>query len=336
MIAEVKKVTYPGVRRDRYLVANIGIIIDTVSGKIVRMDIDQDGYLRCDLLVDIPGFNKPAKHFGVHRIVAWEFCEGRDMNLVIDHIDGNKKFNWSSNLRWVTSGENTRAAEAMGLRNVRGEGNGTNKYPEAFIRWICMEYQNGAYPIDVFHKIYGSIPIPQNDPFYTLLWRLKRKEIWPGVVCDYTYDTDTFGSAPKIFLPGKAGKYSESTIRKICNLLSSGKTIYSVVDAIRSEPDCTTQTDKQLYDLVSSIRSRRTWTIISNDYTFPAGGENRISQRDFQSLVDSYDDGFRSYKEIADIISSQCGRNKKVMRTRVKKYLDLKHIPDEGVSIDLS
>lgn len=331
----IKKVTYPGVRPDRYLVTNTGWVYDAIAGKPVNLSIDKDGYFRTDLVTEV---GNPAfyKRVAIHRLVGWEFCPGRDMNLTIDHIDGNKKFNWSSNLRWVTSGENTRAAEALGLRNVRGEANGHSKYPEAFVRLVCKEYEKGRYPLDIYRDITGSTLVDdEHRGLYIFLYNLKNKTIWPGVVKDYSYETDTRDPKGKrTAIPGRQGKFTEATIRQICELLQNGIQFAAIVDMVKNNDDCKDSSDKQLYDLITSIWRGRSWTFISKDYTFQAGfNSTRLRLDDIQEEINLLEKQGMSYREIADTLSAKYGKNKKHMRKQVKRYLDLKSLPDAGVKV---
>lgn len=52
----------------------------------------------------------------VHQLVAEAFCGGKIGGKQINHIDGNKLNNLSTNLEWVTASENIRHALDSGLR----------------------------------------------------------------------------------------------------------------------------------------------------------------------------------------------------------------------------
>lgn len=59
--------------------------------------------------------NGKQKQLLVHRIVAKHFCEGFKEGLHVNHKDGNKENNKSSNLEWVTRSENMLHAVENGL-----------------------------------------------------------------------------------------------------------------------------------------------------------------------------------------------------------------------------
>ena len=60
------------------------------------------------------------KDFLVARLVGDAFLEQlRDTNMTINHIDGNRLNNFSSNLEWVTRAENIRLAFETGLMTTQ-------------------------------------------------------------------------------------------------------------------------------------------------------------------------------------------------------------------------
>ena len=157
------------------------------------------------------------------------FRSNRDISLVVDHKDGNKQNNHYMNLEWVTVKENTRRAEAMGLRNVRGSNNGNSKYTETEIHNICRLFEEGFNVIEVC-KILLNLPedaqtkdiLEIDRNLYTLIRRLKMKELWPDVVSQYSYDTNA-SNVSKIFKPHSSSVFTEEEIHHVCSLYEKKK-----------------------------------------------------------------------------------------------------------------
>ena len=80
---------------------------------IMKGKIDRYGYI-----VHILRGNKTKKYPTVHRLVAFAFIPNPNNYAQIDHIDGNKKNNNVSNLRWCTAKENINNPNTLSNRNV--------------------------------------------------------------------------------------------------------------------------------------------------------------------------------------------------------------------------
>ena len=105
-----RPITFPTVKQNMYAVSDYGTIINAQTG-LIKEQRNNNGYRVCSLMRS--DFGKGT--YRVHRLVAWEFCPGRDINLTVNHIDCNKHNNYYENLEWVTSSENTKHAIAHGL-----------------------------------------------------------------------------------------------------------------------------------------------------------------------------------------------------------------------------
>ena len=68
-----------------------------VVGRELKLRADKDGYLRFNSVIE-------GKHrtILVHRLMAETFLGERPLNLVVDHIDRNKKNNQIENLRYIS------------------------------------------------------------------------------------------------------------------------------------------------------------------------------------------------------------------------------------------
>lgn len=73
----------------------------STKNKILKQTKQSDGYAMISLRID--NCENRVKKYLIHRLVAQAFVLGKDCeNYIVDHIDGNKDNNKSSNLRWVS------------------------------------------------------------------------------------------------------------------------------------------------------------------------------------------------------------------------------------------
>lgn len=84
----------------RYSISEYGDVRNDKTGHILKQQSSKKGYKRVDI-----SYNKGNL---IHQLVFEHFIGKRDLNLVIDHIDGDKNNNHYSNLQQISSKENTR------------------------------------------------------------------------------------------------------------------------------------------------------------------------------------------------------------------------------------
>lgn len=98
-----------------YRIYNTGKIYSELSNRFLQPDITKDGYEQVTLAL-----NKQPVRFRVHRLVAKFFCknDNPEVNIQVNHIDGDKRNNHFSNLEWCTAEYNNRHARETGLNNV--------------------------------------------------------------------------------------------------------------------------------------------------------------------------------------------------------------------------
>jgi hypothetical protein len=84
-----------------YEISSVGRVRNAISGKILKQQIESNGYHRICLYKD-----GTRKLFYIHRLVCQEFINNPDNKPSVDHIDGVKTNNCISNLRWATHHDN--------------------------------------------------------------------------------------------------------------------------------------------------------------------------------------------------------------------------------------
>ena len=83
-----------------------------------------------------------AKSVRVHRLVAAAFCVKPDGCDVVNHLDGIRHNNDSSNLEWTTAGDNTRHAAETGLL-ASGERHSRSELTERLVLQIDAMLREG-------------------------------------------------------------------------------------------------------------------------------------------------------------------------------------------------
>ena len=86
-----------------YQINRLGEIIGSRYNKILKGEMDMDGYKRFNLYK-----NKKPKHFKLHKLLAIQFIPNPDNLPLIDHIDKDRTNNNLENLRWCDYETNTR------------------------------------------------------------------------------------------------------------------------------------------------------------------------------------------------------------------------------------
>ena len=100
---------------DLYAVTDDGRVWSKRSEKYLKVGVAANGYEQVAL-----SRSGESKTVRVHRLVCEAF-NGSPIgeNMVVDHIDGNKRNNRAVNLRWVTQSQNVRSAHDLHLCDDR-------------------------------------------------------------------------------------------------------------------------------------------------------------------------------------------------------------------------
>ena len=331
-LIKFKKITYPGVPENRYLISEFGDVYSTISNKLLKPIIDKYGYHRY-------GFPN-RKHVLAHRLVGWEFLpETRNLELTIDHLDTNKLHNHYTNLEWVTSTENTHRAEINGIRNVRGSNNGNNKYSEEFIHDICSLLESNGV-MDTYRIIKKSNdPIRTNEDYalYQLIFKIKKRLIWPDITSQYKYNTESDINSKKIYTVNENNRFSEDDIHNICKMILDGKSnidILSEFNIDKRHPDYTKH-----YQKIRDIRSGKNWTYISSQYfdnTFHKPISNKKYDIDNEKIYRLVDHGYSNEDILVEFGLGYGTKNKddqllhRAIRRRITSYRKFQHFDNSN------
>ena len=171
----------------------------------------------------------------VHRVVAEVFVsnDNPDVKTQVNHLDGNKLNNAAWNLEWTTPEENTHHAHEMGLKK-----NYVNKYrslDDATALEICRMLEQGARVKDIC-QMFGV-----NQ---TLVSGIKNGSVYPDISAEFH-----FRGIPS------ANRISEHKVIGICEDLQKGLAVGAVARLWGVS-----------YRTVKSIKERKTYTYISNNY----------------------------------------------------------------------
>jgi len=138
-----KKIEYDNLKYN-YDISNTGIIRrpnDRKPGKYIYSYGKRNNVY---VGVTLAGIDKPISDF-MHRLVAKAFVLNDDPEnkIFVNHLNGNKKFNWYKNLQWTTPEENTWHAIENGLwdpynhKILKGEDAPMTIHTEKEVRAIC-------------------------------------------------------------------------------------------------------------------------------------------------------------------------------------------------------
>ena len=118
----------------RYLIFPNGEVVGT-RGKVLKYDINNKGYKQVKL------YNEDGKknHY-IHRLVAIHYIPNPNNYKEVDHFDRNPLNNDISNLRWVTSSENS---QNRGMISTNKSGIKNISYHKRYNLWRYVKEING-------------------------------------------------------------------------------------------------------------------------------------------------------------------------------------------------
>lgn len=178
---EVWKTLYYGdIRSDLYQISNMGRFRNKVTGHMMTPSPSEKGYM----MVCFRLYGNKSRNIKIHRLVAKLFVRGETPEKCeVDHIDGDKRNNRASNLRWVSHLENIQYAYANNLIPIMyGERNGSCKVSENQVREICellLKFDGKVAQVYKYLKLKGY------DYKRDYILDIKRKRSWVRISDEY-------------------------------------------------------------------------------------------------------------------------------------------------------
>lgn len=194
---EVWKIcSYPTVIKDAYFISSYGQIKNAITGRILKQyELVRDSktenvyYIIKLKFYDHLKREIRYKNFRVSRLVAWEFCEKPEGCNIVEHVNDNKLDNYFRNLKWSTSGVNTRNAIKTCRLNINGESNTNNKYSEMLIHFLCSLMEEGKSNKEILLIWCGKdATIRKNAKEWSLINHLRSKDRFTDIAIQYDYD----------------------------------------------------------------------------------------------------------------------------------------------------
>jgi hypothetical protein len=112
--------------------------------RILRPAVNSSGY--CTVCLSKGGHRRL---FTVHRLVAQTFISNPENKPSVNHIDGDKTNNATTNLEWNTYLENMRHAINTGLKKDKGEKHGNSKLTEKQVIEIHQRATKGEKLLEI-------------------------------------------------------------------------------------------------------------------------------------------------------------------------------------------
>ncbi len=109
---------------NRYKIYSGGSILNLANNSYLTPTLNPNGYLK----VALANGDGTSKQYTLHRLVAAHFLPNPYSYDQVNHIDGDKRNNTSSNLEWCTAKQNTHHAFKTGLRPGYMSANDKERY----------------------------------------------------------------------------------------------------------------------------------------------------------------------------------------------------------------
>lgn len=156
---------------DGYIITEDGVLKNKFGNSLSFFDNGR-GYLITS--VSINGVRSTK---ALHRILAEAFIPNPENLSDVDHIDGDRRNNKLSNLRWLTHGENIGHSFTLDNRSATGDNNANCKTDVETVIAICKLLESGIKPSKIRDLGYD----------YGLVRAIKIRKNWCSISCSYSW-----------------------------------------------------------------------------------------------------------------------------------------------------
>ena len=190
-----------------YSVSPLGLVRNNITGKILKPSYRKGGYLCVKIQL---GKDDYYKIESVHRLVANAYIGGKtNLKNEVDHIDGVKYHNYTTNLEWVSHSEQILRAYKLGLITPKyGEDVPTSKYSNEFVIKLCGFMEQG-HSLRTLATLMG---VEKNKSFKYLVDGIRRKHRWNFISKNF--------NIPR--MRAKVDRWDDETVELLCKLIESG------------------------------------------------------------------------------------------------------------------
>lgn len=194
---------------ERYAISDLGKVINIKTKKIMKPQLDSNGYYRVNLGTKTGQF----KFAAVHRLVAMAFIPTNTFELQVNHIDGNKTNNNVWNLEWVTRSQNILHAFRIGLiTRDKGEDSYNSLITNEQAELICQLISEQKYTRKEIAKIVGCSE--------SIVANISIGRTWKFISDKYNIKQYKRQIVHNI-------EYNEENIHKICKYFEDNKNKYN-------------------------------------------------------------------------------------------------------------
>ena len=273
-----KRVKWRDGSKTRYLISNIGIVVNEKTGKIMKTNYSK-GYERVCLT-----HNGQQKQFFVHVLVAKAFVKNPKNKPEVNHINGVKSANYDVNLEWTTRSENQIHAFKMGLVNLKDRD--ARQLSTDTMHKLCALLVENKKTMSQIAKEVGTTR-------QTVSRVMKKKHI---TVDGVHYDFSNYESKPVYIEFGEKNhqaKYTEADIENVCRLIDSGEHSIREVSDLSGIP----------YQVVRNVYYGTSWTQIASKYNFfkNKARVNEEKEKVVNKICDLLDEGYNT-REVSEML----------------------------------